>query len=425
MCWPRSIPAADGRHRDAGRFLPALLLVLVPVHAGADGLGRTLYEQGLDDLTARLEVADLELPSTRVPCAGCHGAAGAGGREGGVAVPAIQWQRLARPLASRPAYDERSLVTALRDGIDPAGRKLHPAMPRYAVPDSLAPDIVAALRQLELSTAKGVTADTIRIAAPASGNGDARATIVRLVLERYVEGLNAKGGIYGRAIALVDDPTTAFASVARPGASAAVLDLWPLVEAPSAFRLLPDPASVERAVLAAARADDPVADRLDILAPGDRPSASAIVFGGPLSALQRFLTDWPDDEPLDVYLLDQRLENGFLESLPRRAVGIHWTHPLLPVEAIPMAELAGLDLAAGAEPIARAAWLGASLLEQALRATGRRLDVERFTAAARGLPPTDIPPFGRVDPQRGLSRVGLARFDLAKRTVERRWLPVP
>ena len=174
-------------------------------------------------------------------------------------MPAIQWQRLARPLASRPAYDERSLVTALRDGIDPAGRRLHPAMPRYAVPDSLAADLMAALRQLERATAAGVTRDTIRIAAPASDNGDARSRIVRLVLERYVEALNAEGGTYGRAILLVDDPATAFAGVARPGGSAAALDLWPLVEAPSAFRLLPDPA----------RAEDPAADRRDALAPGE------------------------------------------------------------------------------------------------------------------------------------------------------------
>ena len=193
-----------------------------------------------------------------------------------------------------------------------------------------------------------------------------------------------------------------------------------------AFRRLPDPARVARAVLAAARAEDPAADRRDALAPpGEQPSARAIVFGGPLPALRRFLADWPEDEPLAVYLLDQRLENGFLDGLPRRAVTICWTHPLLPVEADSITELASLGSTAGAEPIARAAWLAASLLERALRATGRRLDAERFMAAARRLPATDIPPFGPVDPQRGLSRVGLARFDLANRTVERQWLPVP
>ena len=85
-------------------------------------------------------------------------------------------------------------------------------MPRYAVPDSLAADLMAALRQLERATATGVTPDTIRIAAPASDNGDARSGIVRLVLERYAEALNAKGGIYGRAILLVDDAATAFAA---------------------------------------------------------------------------------------------------------------------------------------------------------------------------------------------------------------------
>jgi hypothetical protein len=246
MCWPRPMPATDVRHRDARRLVSALLLVLLPYPAAADGLGQTLYQQGLANVTARLEAAELELSSTRMPCASCHGASGAGGSEGGVAVPSIQWQRLSRPLASRPAYDERSLATALRDGIDPAGRKLHPAMPRYAVPDSLALDLVAALRQLERPTATGVTPDTIRIAAPALGNGDVRSSIVRLVLERYVEALNAKGGIYGRAIALVDDPTTAFAGIARPGASTAALDLWPLVEAPSAFRLLPASERIER-----------------------------------------------------------------------------------------------------------------------------------------------------------------------------------
>jgi hypothetical protein len=87
-----------------------------------------------------------------------------------------------------------------------------------------------------------------------------------------------------------------------------------------------------------------------------------------------------------------------------------------------MVELAAVGLPAAAEPVAQAAWLAASLLERALRATGRRLDAERFTAAAQKLPAMDIPPFGNVHPQRGLSRVGLVRFDLAKRTVERQWL---
>lgn len=50
MCWPISMLAADGRKRDARRFVSSLLLLLVPFAASADGLGQALYNQRLADL---------------------------------------------------------------------------------------------------------------------------------------------------------------------------------------------------------------------------------------------------------------------------------------------------------------------------------------------------------------------------------------
>ena len=63
-------------------------------------------------------------------CAGCHGRDGGGTREGGVKIPPISWAVLIAPREpssgrpGRPAYDDATLMRALAEGIDPAGRTL-------------------------------------------------------------------------------------------------------------------------------------------------------------------------------------------------------------------------------------------------------------------------------------------------------------
>src|SRR3954469_19846202 len=101
--------------------------------------GRRIYAKGGagGEVAANFAGTTAALPPSLRRCAGCHGADGAGTREGGVAIPPIAWRALTAPRGpsparpGRPAYDEAALARALADGIDPAGRALASNMPRF------------------------------------------------------------------------------------------------------------------------------------------------------------------------------------------------------------------------------------------------------------------------------------------------------
>src|SRR5579863_9019434 len=106
--------------------------------------GRTLYRKGLlasgTPVTAYL-AGQTEVKGDLVPCAGCHGLDGRGRAEGGVTPSSVRWQDLVRPYeVTAPTgrkhgpYTERSLVSAIALGLDPAGNKLHAVMPRFELP---------------------------------------------------------------------------------------------------------------------------------------------------------------------------------------------------------------------------------------------------------------------------------------------------
>ena len=67
-----------------------------------------------------------------------NGKDGKGRPEGGVTPSNLTWAALTTNYEGKrksgrthPAYDERSLKKAITMGIDPAGNKLHPTMPKY------------------------------------------------------------------------------------------------------------------------------------------------------------------------------------------------------------------------------------------------------------------------------------------------------
>ena len=178
-----------------------------PPTSGDPALGERLYREGIlpsgKTLAAQL-AGDVSVDGSSFPCANCHLRSGLGTKEGNLVTPPVNWTNLvlARghgvrwqdpdeakfnraernrlpswsrdakgvppPWVStanvRPAYTEASVVRAIREGIDPTGRRLNPIMPRYALSDADAAHLLAYLRTLSAGYSPGVTSTTLRFA---------------------------------------------------------------------------------------------------------------------------------------------------------------------------------------------------------------------------------------------------------------------
>lgn len=254
--------------------LSALLLIAMLAGPAMAQDGASVYGQGAG-LQARLGRADGPLlPPGRLTCAGCHGADGMGGAEGGAQpAPPIGWAALSQPTPDRPAYDEASLARLLADGVTPSGQQISARMPRFAGPPRTMAALVAHLRTLDDAQRQGLGADTVALALP-------RDPGLRAAALAAIDAFNAEGGAWGRR-----------AVVAEP----AFLDLGA-----STATLLPRLAAAEQARLAQLLRDEPdlqplpetadarmpmqVAGTLDQLGPRlpallARPGARAVVVG--------------------------------------------------------------------------------------------------------------------------------------------------
>lgn len=172
-------------------------------------MGERFYLHGLshnDDAVAVTVQGDLQILSTAMACVNCHRRSGWGSTEGSLTVPPVLGSVLFNPVTlgnkqmglrttgpgTRPAYDENSLLKALRDGVDPAGRTLSGTMPRYAVTASDAGALSAYLRSLSAAPPPGVTESVVHLATIVSSEVDPRQTQAMLsVLREFVKAKNA------------------------------------------------------------------------------------------------------------------------------------------------------------------------------------------------------------------------------------------
>ena len=166
--------AADGKATVAG--LPA---------KEALRLGETMYLKGVLPSGKPLKAVvqgDLEISGKMTACANCHRHSGLGGLEGGVLTPPTNGAKLHAPLSGpqdipggdmkrfmiksppRPAYNDETLVSALRDGLDPTGRKLSETMPRYLLDEDASKILVFYLNNLNSKFSPGATDEEIRFA---------------------------------------------------------------------------------------------------------------------------------------------------------------------------------------------------------------------------------------------------------------------
>ncbi len=171
--------------------------------------GGRLYLAGLSSrnrAVAATVQGDLRVKSTEMPCINCHRRSGWGTTEGPVTTPPVVGRVLfaARVLGNpqlglrttgpgtRPAYDDASLLRAIRDGIDPAGRRLMATMPRYEIEALDGSALSAYLRSLNARPPDGVNGTTLHFATITSPSSNPlRQDAMLAVFRAFAEAKNA------------------------------------------------------------------------------------------------------------------------------------------------------------------------------------------------------------------------------------------
>ena len=199
--------------------LRSLLFFLLAFPSAAAALspeetrGKQIYTLGTSasgvEIKAALGDEGNELPASALPCAGCHGLEGHGGREGGVRPSDLTREALGRPAVGErggrrhPPYDDHLLIRAITLGVDPAGNRLHVAMPRYRLTQKDAADLLAYLKRLGHEDEPGLEPGAVHLGVLLPGGARAEeAAAVRAALTARGAEIDRGGGIYGRRLAL-------------------------------------------------------------------------------------------------------------------------------------------------------------------------------------------------------------------------------
>jgi hypothetical protein len=172
--------------------------------------GERLYREGVGaggSAVAALVQGDIQVRSTEMACVNCHRRSGWGTTEGPVTVPPVVGPVLFAALTrghpemgpvrrtgagTRDAYDEATLLRAVRDGVDPGGRLLSPSMPRFQLSDGDSAALAAYLRLLSAQPVPGVDEDTIHLATVLTpGLSAGQRSSLLDVLRTYVRHKNA------------------------------------------------------------------------------------------------------------------------------------------------------------------------------------------------------------------------------------------
>ncbi|HEX8354106.1 MAG TPA: ABC transporter substrate-binding protein [Pyrinomonadaceae bacterium] len=182
--------------------------------------GRSIYLRGESASGKEIAAAvgELDVPSSTVTCAGCHGARGEGKTEGGVTAGSLVWSHLLKPYGhTHPTgrkhgpFTESAFVRAVTGGVDPSGNSLLVAMPRYRMSADDMADLIAYLKRIESDRDPGLTDTGIEVGVvlPSKGALAETGAAMRQVMAAAFEDLNARGGVYNRKITLrvVETPT--------------------------------------------------------------------------------------------------------------------------------------------------------------------------------------------------------------------------
>src|SRR5215212_4048258 len=175
--------------------------------------GKAFYLRGESasgqEITALM--GEIDVPSSTLTCAGCHGLRGEGLTEGGVTAGPLTWSFLTKPYGhtddggrKHGAFSETSFVRMLTAGLDPAGNKLAVAMPAYRMSQEDMANLIAYLKRIETDTDPGVNDTSIVLGTvlPENSALSGLAQSMGDVLQAYFAEINSRGGIYNRKIEL-------------------------------------------------------------------------------------------------------------------------------------------------------------------------------------------------------------------------------
>lgn len=176
------------------RMAPWLLLgIALPLVASAAEIapsaaelesGRRIYQEGVlpsGEPLRGVRMAGSVVSGAEAACVNCHRRSGMGGVEGDVQVSPVNGKFLFVPSGDKAfatmdprvgkrmnqahaPYNDESLDTAIRRGINNSGREMSAVMPRYTLDEPEMKALTAYLGQLSAQWSPGVTAETIRFA---------------------------------------------------------------------------------------------------------------------------------------------------------------------------------------------------------------------------------------------------------------------
>jgi hypothetical protein len=180
-------------------------------------LGKRLYRQGILPSGGPLKAdvkGDPAAPGTSFSCVVCHLRSGIGSYQEGVYTPPISGDKLFKPVhwlykgveqnsqysptpLRRPAYSEESLTAVLRKGIDPAGRTVSDAMPRYLLTDEDMAILIFYLNSLSSKFSPGVSDKNMNFATIITDDVTSTDRDALLVpLEQYIKNKNDQANFY-------------------------------------------------------------------------------------------------------------------------------------------------------------------------------------------------------------------------------------
>lgn len=171
--------------------------------------GKKIYLSGVlpDGEGIRAKVrGDVTLHGSQYACANCHRRSGIGSSEGGDLVPPVIGPSLFSPRVSglhekytsagmhtetRPAYTTETLGKALREGIDPTGRRLASLMPRFVLTDGEVLALSTYLASLTVALPPGVDEHVIHFATITTPGNDIARTAMLDVFNEFFRDKNA------------------------------------------------------------------------------------------------------------------------------------------------------------------------------------------------------------------------------------------
>lgn len=200
-----------------------VLLLAQPVaadeHADAVARGEQIYLHGRlangSALQGRRGGGQAQSSGEAAACVNCHKHSAMGAREGIERIPPIAGRYLDPPYTLSPdkpdvmyvenmhgrrsPYKSDTMITrAIREGIDPDGHVFSPLMPRYALSDEDAADIIAYLKSLDRPVQPGVTDRVLSFATIVTPDAEpARRDAVLAVLNQFVHDKNDKAFTIG------------------------------------------------------------------------------------------------------------------------------------------------------------------------------------------------------------------------------------